>query len=48
MAYKEYGIQDVNTCEASQQMLEARIVSEFPFNDQEILSGTCTCCASMP
>ncbi len=37
MAYKEYGIQDVNTCEASQQMLEARIVSEFPFNDQEIL-----------
>lgn len=37
VGYKEYGLQDVNTCEATQQMLEAGVIDEFPYNDQEIL-----------
>jgi phenylpropionate dioxygenase-like ring-hydroxylating dioxygenase large terminal subunit len=35
--FKEYGLQDANTLEATQSMLESRAVSEFPLNDQEIL-----------
>jgi glycine betaine catabolism A len=37
MAFKEFGIQDVNTCEATQTMLESRVVQRFPLGDQEIL-----------
>ncbi|OHV39297.1 MULTISPECIES: aromatic ring-hydroxylating oxygenase subunit alpha [Pseudofrankia] len=35
--FKEYGLQDANTLEATQSMLESRAVSEFPLNDQEVL-----------
>jgi glycine betaine catabolism A len=37
MSFKEFGIQDVNTCEATQKMLETRAVTRFPLCDQEIL-----------
>jgi hypothetical protein len=37
VTFKEYALQDGNTLEATQTMLEARVVSEFPLNDQEIL-----------
>jgi hypothetical protein len=37
MSFKEFGIQDVNTCEATQMMLESRAIERFPLNDQEIL-----------
>ena len=37
VTFKEYALQDANTLEATQTMLEARAVSEFPLNDQEIL-----------
>jgi len=37
MSFKEFGIQDVNTCEATQSMLETRVVDRFPLCDQEIL-----------
>jgi hypothetical protein len=37
VTFKEYGLQDANTLEATQTMLESRAVSEFPLNDQEIL-----------
>jgi hypothetical protein len=30
-------LQDGNTLEATQIMLESRVVTEFPLNDQEIL-----------
>jgi phenylpropionate dioxygenase-like ring-hydroxylating dioxygenase large terminal subunit len=35
--YKDFGLQDVNTCEATQQMLESRAVERFPLGDQEVL-----------
>jgi glycine betaine catabolism A len=35
--FKEYGLQDGNTLEATQIMLESRVVDRFPLNDQEIL-----------
>src|SRR5690606_32503795 len=35
--FKEYGLQDSNTLEATQRMLESRVVTDFPLNDQEIL-----------
>jgi hypothetical protein len=35
--FKEYGLQDGNTLEATQTMLESRAVTEFPLNDQEVL-----------
>jgi phenylpropionate dioxygenase-like ring-hydroxylating dioxygenase large terminal subunit len=37
VTFKEYALQDGNTLEATQSMLESRVVKEFPLNDQEIL-----------
>jgi phenylpropionate dioxygenase-like ring-hydroxylating dioxygenase large terminal subunit len=37
VTFKEYALQDGNTLEATQTMLEARAVTDFPLNDQEIL-----------
>jgi Rieske 2Fe-2S family protein len=37
VTFKEYGLQDGNTLEATQMMLESRAVGEFQLNDQEIL-----------
>jgi len=37
VTFKEYGLQDGNTLEATQTSLESRAVTEFPLNDQEIL-----------
>jgi hypothetical protein len=37
VTFKEYALQDGNTLEATQIMLETRVVTEFPLNDQEIL-----------
>ncbi|MCK9900105.1 aromatic ring-hydroxylating dioxygenase subunit alpha [Frankia sp. Cpl3] len=37
VSFKEYGLQDANTLEATQTMLESRIVTEFPLNDQEVM-----------
>ena len=35
--FKEYALQDGNTLEATQIMLESRVIDRFPLNDQEIL-----------
>ena len=35
--FKEYGLQDANTLEATQTMLESRVLERFPLNDQEVL-----------
>jgi phenylpropionate dioxygenase-like ring-hydroxylating dioxygenase large terminal subunit len=37
VTFKEYALQDGNTLEATQIMLESRVVKTFPLNDQEIL-----------
>jgi len=37
VTFKEYALQDGNTLEATQIMLESRVVKAFPLNDQEIL-----------
>ena len=37
VTFKEYALQDGNTLEATQTMLESRAVDQFPLNDQEIL-----------
>ena len=37
VTFKEYGLQDGNTLEATQSMIESRAVTQFPLNDQEIL-----------
>jgi phenylpropionate dioxygenase-like ring-hydroxylating dioxygenase large terminal subunit len=37
VTFKEYGLQDGNTLEATQTMIESRAVSQFPLGDQEIL-----------
>lgn len=37
VTFKEYALQDGNTLEATQSMLESRAVNRFPLNDQEIL-----------
>ncbi|MQY29240.1 aromatic ring-hydroxylating oxygenase subunit alpha [Nocardia aurantia] len=37
VTFKEYALQDGNTLEATQTMLESRVVEAFPLNDQEIL-----------
>ena len=34
---KEYALQDANTLEATQKMLETRVVDQFYLNDQEVL-----------
>jgi phenylpropionate dioxygenase-like ring-hydroxylating dioxygenase large terminal subunit len=36
VTFKEYGLQDCNTLEATQTMLESRAVTEFPLCDQEV------------
>ena len=36
-SFKEYGLQDGNTLEATQLMLESRAVERFPLMDQEVL-----------
>ena len=37
VTFKEYALQDGNTLEATQTMLESGAVREFPLNDQEVL-----------
>ena len=37
VTFKEYGLQDGNTLEATQMMVESRVVERFPLNDQEVL-----------
>jgi phenylpropionate dioxygenase-like ring-hydroxylating dioxygenase large terminal subunit len=37
VTFKEFALQDGNTLEATQTMLESRAIREFPLNDQEIL-----------
>lgn len=37
VTFKEYALQDGNTLEATQTMLESRAIREFPLNDQEVL-----------
>ena len=37
VTFKEYALQDGNTLEATQRMLESRAVTTFPLNDQEVL-----------
>jgi phenylpropionate dioxygenase-like ring-hydroxylating dioxygenase large terminal subunit len=37
VTFKEYGLQDSNTLEATQTMLESRAVTEFPLCDQEVM-----------
>jgi glycine betaine catabolism A len=37
VTFKEFAMQDGNTLEATQIMLESRVVERFPLNDQEIL-----------
>lgn len=37
VSFKEYGLQDGNTLEATQTMLESRTLDSFPLNDQEVL-----------
>lgn len=37
VTFKEFALQDSNTLEATQKMLETRVVSEFPLCDQEVL-----------
>jgi phenylpropionate dioxygenase-like ring-hydroxylating dioxygenase large terminal subunit len=37
VTFKEFALQDGNTLEATQTMLESRVVDEFPLNDQEVL-----------
>ena len=36
-SFKEFGLQDGNTLEATQMMLESRVISEYVLNDQEVL-----------
>jgi hypothetical protein len=37
VTFKEYALQDGNTLEATQSMLESRVVERFPLSDQEVL-----------
>jgi phenylpropionate dioxygenase-like ring-hydroxylating dioxygenase large terminal subunit len=37
VTFKEYALQDSNTLEATQRMLAARVVEEFPLCDQEVM-----------
>jgi Rieske 2Fe-2S family protein len=37
LSFKEFGLQDANTLEATQMMLESRAVDTFHLNDQEVL-----------
>jgi phenylpropionate dioxygenase-like ring-hydroxylating dioxygenase large terminal subunit len=37
VTFKEYGLQDGNTLEATQSMLESRVIDGFPLCDQEVM-----------
>ena len=37
VTFKEYGLQDGNTLEATQTMIESRAITEFPLCDQEVM-----------
>jgi len=37
VTFKEFGLQDANTLEATQSMIESRAVETFVLNDQEVL-----------
>jgi phenylpropionate dioxygenase-like ring-hydroxylating dioxygenase large terminal subunit len=37
VTFKEFALQDGNTLEATQTMLQSRVISEFPLCDQEVL-----------
>jgi glycine betaine catabolism A len=37
VTFKEFGLQDANTLEATQSMIESRTVDRFPLGDQEVL-----------
>ncbi len=37
VTFKEYGLQDGNTLEATQSMIESRAIGEFPLCDQEVM-----------
>lgn len=37
VTFKEYALQDGNTLEATQTMLESRVIDEFPLCDQEVM-----------
>ena len=37
VTFKEYALQDGNTLEATQTMIESRVVREFPLCDQEVM-----------
>jgi phenylpropionate dioxygenase-like ring-hydroxylating dioxygenase large terminal subunit len=37
VSFKEFGLQDGNTLEATQSMLESGVIKEFPLMDQEVL-----------
>jgi hypothetical protein len=37
VTFKEYSLQDGNTLEATQSMIESRVVQEFPLCDQEVM-----------
>ena len=37
VSFKEFGLQDANTLEATQSMVESRVVDRFPLSDQEVL-----------
>ena len=37
VTFKEFGLQDGNTLQATQSMLESRVLQEFPLCDQEVL-----------
>ncbi len=37
VSFKEYGLQDANTLEATQSMIESQVLDEFLLCDQEIL-----------
>jgi hypothetical protein len=37
VTFKEYGLQDGNTLEATQSMLESRTIPAFPLNDREVM-----------
>ena len=37
VTFKEFALQDANTLEATQTMLETRWIDRFPLGDQEVL-----------
>ena len=37
VTFKEFALQDGNTLEATQTMLQSRVITEFPLCDQEVL-----------